>query len=107
MPLAKYVRRRNGVPLGAPTSLWNMLQRSLGSHSFVGFCRHWNPIWGYYLAMYIYASLRIFLASSLALIGTFVFCGALHDLVAMLILKTTVGTSNAIRHIPAPSNDSL
>jgi hypothetical protein len=88
--LAKYVHWRNGVPLGAPSSLRNMLQRSLGARSFAVFWQYWNPIWGYYLAKYIYSPLRIFLPSAAAIVATFVCSGALHDLVAMLILGKPV-----------------
>ncbi len=62
-----------------------MLARSLGAGSLAGFWRHWNPIFGYYLGLYIDSPLRRFLPRSAALVLTFVFCGALHDLVTMSI----------------------
>lgn len=85
MTLAQYVHRRNGVPLGVSGSLRNMLYRSLGASSFAGFWRYWNPIFGYGLARYVNTPLRRVLPSALALIMTFVVCGALHDLVATSI----------------------
>ena len=78
--LAQYIRRRNGVPAGAPGSLRNMLRRSLGAGSFAGFWRYWNPVFGYYLGRYSYAPLRRVLPGPVALVLTFVLCGAVHDL---------------------------
>jgi hypothetical protein len=62
-----------------------MLQRSLGAGSFDRFWQYWNPIFGYYLAKYIDSPLRRILPRSLALLLTFVICGALHDLAAMAV----------------------
>lgn len=56
--LKNYVQRRNGVPLGHPNSLMNMLKRSFGANSFDMFWVHWNPIWNYYLNKHIYKSLK-------------------------------------------------
>ncbi len=88
--LAQYVQRRNGVPLGAPNSLRNMLVRSLGAGSFAKFWRYWNPIWGYALGRYVYAPLQHLLPAALALVFTFTISGAVHDLATMLV-----------RHAPA------
>jgi len=44
---ARYIHRRNGVPLGSSGSLRNMLRRSLGAGSFAGFWQYWIPVWGY------------------------------------------------------------
>jgi hypothetical protein len=82
--LAEYVRWRNGVPLGARGSLRNMLLRSLGAGSFAEFWRYWNPIWGYALGRYVYAPLQRFLPVTLALVLTFTFLGAVHDLATTL-----------------------
>ena len=88
--LSEYVRHRNGVALGAPNSLRNMLHRSLGARSFAAFWQYWNPIWGYYLAKFIYSPLRKVLPAAVALVATFVLSGALHDLAASLVMRTTV-----------------
>jgi len=85
MTLAQYVRRRNGVPLGASGALRNMLHRSLGASSFAGFWQYWNPVFGYGLARFVDAPLRGVLPSPVALVMTFVVCGFFHDLVAMSI----------------------
>jgi uncharacterized membrane protein (GlpM family) len=85
MGLRDYVRRRNGVPLGAPGSMRNMFSRSFGASSFAGFWRYWNPIFGYGLGRYVFAPLKGFLPPAFALIATFVVCGALHDLVTMAV----------------------
>ena len=85
LTLAQYIRRRNGVPAGSPGSLRNMLRRSLGAGSFAGFWQYWNPVWGYGLARYVYSPLKRVLPLTVALIMTFVVCGALHDLVIMAV----------------------
>jgi len=85
LTLAQYIERRNGVPVGASGSLKNMLQRSLGAGSFASFWGYWNPIFGYYLGRYVDSPLRRFMPRSVALILTFVICGALHDLAAMAV----------------------
>jgi len=85
LTLGQYIERRNGVPLGASGSLKNMLRRSLGAGTFAGFWQYWNPIFGYYLAKYVDSPLRRVLPRSIALLLTFVICGALHDLAAMAV----------------------
>ena len=82
--LREYVRRRNGVPLGASGSMGNMLRRSFGSGTFGGFWRYWNPIFGYGLGRYVYSPLQKFIPAWGALVLTFVVCGMLHDLVSMM-----------------------
>jgi len=85
MTLARYVRRRNGVDLGARGSLRNMLRRSLGAGSFAGFWRSWNPVFGYLLARWVHAPLLGIFPRSVAVVGTFVVCGAFHDLVTTVL----------------------
>ena len=85
MNLSDYVKRRNGVPLGDSNSLYNMLSRSLGAGKFSIFWQYWNPIWGYYLGIYIFKPFKLFLPQALSLIITFVVCGFIHDLVIMLL----------------------
>ncbi len=82
--LAEYVKKRNGVALGAPGSMRNMLERSLGAGSFVLFWRYWNPIWGYYLSRKVMKPLSRFLPVWLAILLTFAVSGALHDLAISL-----------------------
>lgn len=88
LTLTEYVRRRNGVPLGASGALRNMLSRSLGAPSFAVFWQYWNPLFGYGLARFVNAPLRRVLPSAVAVILTFVACGALHDLVAMSLRRS-------------------
>ncbi len=71
LTLAQYVLRRNGVPLGAPHSLKNMLHRSFGASTFAGFWQYCNSIWGYSLGKYVYAPLQQGLPVWLALISDF------------------------------------
>ncbi|WOX06126.1 hypothetical protein [Microbulbifer pacificus] len=83
--LSQYVRRRNGVSLGANHSMRNMLSRSLGAGSFPVFWHYWNPIWGYYLSRNIMKPLGLFMPSWLAVVFTFLVSGALHDLAVSLV----------------------
>ncbi|WP_205625724.1 MBOAT family O-acyltransferase [Mangrovimonas xylaniphaga] len=85
MNLSDYVKRRNGVPIGASNSLRNMLSRSLGAGTFSRFWHYWNPIWRYYLGKYIFKPLKSIAPSSLSLLITFVVCGFIHDLAIMLL----------------------
>lgn len=64
-----------------------MVFRSLGANSFAGFWRYWNPIFGYYLSTRVYAPLLRIFAEPLALVATFVVCGAFHDLVTMAVRR--------------------
>ena len=88
LTLGQYVLRRNGVPLGAPHSVQNMLYRSFGAGTFAGFWQYWNPIWGYGLGRFVYAPLQRSLPSWLALILTFAVSGGLHDLVIMALRRS-------------------
>ncbi|QSX39406.1 MBOAT family O-acyltransferase [Shewanella cyperi] len=83
--LSQYVRKRNGVALGASHSMRNMLSRSFGAGSFPVFWHYWNPIWGYYLSRYIMKPLGLLLPSWQAVIFTFLVSGALHDLAVSLV----------------------
>ena len=83
--LSEYVKKRNGVALGAPGSMTNMLKRSLGASSFYLFWQYWNPIWGYYLSRKIMKPLSELLPLWLAIILTFAVSGALHDLAITLV----------------------
>ncbi|WP_434940476.1 acyltransferase [Shewanella sp. HL-SH8] len=83
--LSEYVKKRNGVALGAPGSMTNMLKRSLGASSFYLFWQYWNPIWGYYLSRKIMKPLSDLLPMWLAIILTFAVSGALHDLAVSLV----------------------
>jgi GR25 family glycosyltransferase involved in LPS biosynthesis len=83
--LSEYVKKRNGVALGAPGSMSNMLKRSLGASSFYFFWQYWNPIWGYYLSCKIMKPLSQLFPMWLAIIMTFAVSGALHDLAITLI----------------------
>ena len=89
LSLAGYVKKINGVPLGASGSLSNMLSNSLGASSFLLFWRYWNPIWGYYLARFIMRPVSNVLPNSLATLVTFGMSGLLHD-IAIMILKLKV-----------------
>jgi D-alanyl-lipoteichoic acid acyltransferase DltB (MBOAT superfamily) len=85
LTLSQYILRRNGVPAGARGSLHNMFQRSLGAPTFAGFWRHWNPAFGYGLGRYVFVPLKLAVPSPLALVATFVVCGAIHDVVTMAV----------------------
>lgn len=83
--LSEYVKKRNGVALGASGSMANMLKHSLGASSFYLFWQYWNPIWGYYLSRKIMKPLSQVLPIWLAIIMTFAVSGALHDLAITLV----------------------
>lgn len=85
--LSEYVHRRTGLPLGAAGSLRAMLRRAFGSPTLDGFWRYWNPIFGYGLSRYVYGPLRRVLPHGLALLATFLVCGAIHDVVTMLVRR--------------------
>ena len=85
MNLSDYIKKRNGVPLGANNSLRNMIFRSLGAGKFSTFWKYWNPIWSFYLGKFVFKPIKTILPPSLSLILTFGFCGLLHDAVIMLI----------------------
>ena len=88
--LAQYVKKRNGVPLGASGSMTNMLSRSFGAASFPVFWHYWNPIWGYYLSRNVMRPLASFLPVSLATFLTFLVSGALHDLAVSIVKLKTI-----------------
>lgn len=83
--LQEYIKRRNGVALGAPGSMSNMLKRSLGAGSFHLFWRYWNPIWGYYLSRNVMRPVSKAVPLGIAVIITFGVSGALHDVAVSLI----------------------
>ncbi len=83
--LSEYVKKRNGVALGASGSMSNMLKRSLGASSFYLFWKYWNPIWGYYLSRNVMRPLSSFLPVPLAVFFTFFVSGALHDIAVSLV----------------------
>lgn len=85
LTLYRYIRRRNGVPAGAAGGLRNMLYRAFGAPTFAGFWRYWNPVFGYALGRYVFVPLKRALPVPLALVATFVICGALHDLVTAAV----------------------
>ncbi|WP_346840051.1 hypothetical protein [Microbulbifer sp. SAOS-129_SWC] len=77
--LGRYVKKRNGVALGATGSMRNMLSRSLGAGEFAAFWHYWNPIWGFYLSRNVMRPLNAFLPNWLAVLLTFMVSGAIHD----------------------------
>ncbi|SMO40721.1 MBOAT family protein [Gracilimonas mengyeensis] len=89
MTLREYIKKRNGLPLGASGSLKAMLRRSLGASSPRQFWQYWNPIFGYYLGKYVHGHVRKVLPSSLSLLITFVVSGLIHDLVTFAVSGST------------------
>lgn len=85
LSLSAYVKRRNGVPLGAKRSMRNMLRRAFGAGAFPIFWHYWNPIWGFYLSRYVMKPLCRYLPPWLAVLMTFAVSGALHDLAVSLV----------------------
>ena len=89
MTMYDYIKKRNGVPIGHPSSLKNNLYRAFGAKDFATFWRYWNPIFGYTLGKYVYKPLKKTLPSSIALLITFIFCGSFHDLITIIFRKRT------------------
>lgn len=87
--LRDYVRRRNGVALGARGSNIEMFRRSLGAGSLDEFWRHWNPVFGYYLARFVFSPLRRMLPRPAAVVLTFAASGLVHDGVIWLFGGST------------------
>ncbi|MTJ01526.1 MBOAT family O-acyltransferase [Idiomarina piscisalsi] len=85
MSLSRYVRKRNGVSLGAKGSMRNMLHRSLGASSFPVFWHYWNPIWGYYLSRHVMRPMGSFAPGWLAVFITFLVSGFVHDVAVSLV----------------------
>ncbi|MBS1516661.1 MAG: acyltransferase [Bacteroidetes bacterium] len=85
MTLSDYIIKRNGVPAGSPHSLRNNLYRSLGAKNFSVFWNYWNPVFGYYLGMYVFKPIKKFFPSSAAIIFTFVICGMFHDIIISVV----------------------
>jgi hypothetical protein len=83
--LAQYLKKVNGVPMGAKRSMRNMLSRSLGASSFSTLWHYWNPIWGYYLSRNIMKPLCLFTPIWLAAFLTFLVSGALHDIAVSIV----------------------
>jgi hypothetical protein len=87
MTLSEYVKKRNGVAIGATNSLRNMFIRSLGAKNFAVFWNYWNPIWGYYLGMFFFKPLKKLFPPFISLLLTFIICGIIHDLAITLIAR--------------------
>lgn len=85
--MSAYVKKRNGVPLGAKHSLRNMLYRSFGASSFAKFWNYWNPIWSYYLTKYVLRPIAAFAPAWIAVIVTFVVSGSIHDLAVSIFYQ--------------------
>ena len=88
--LKRYVKRRNGVALGANGSLKSMFLRAFGAENFALFWHYWNPIWSYFLAKYILQPLKRIVPKWLAMMFTFTISGALHDLIVSLLKREYV-----------------
>lgn len=80
LSLFAYVKKRNGVPLGAKRSLRNMLYRSFGASSFAKFWNYWNPIWNFYLTKLVLRPVGRYTPSWVAVPITFLVSGSIHDL---------------------------
>lgn len=80
-----YAARRTGLPVGSRGELRQNLYRAFTASSFGRFWQIWNPLFGFYLQLWLYRPLQRKLPQSLALWLTFVGNGLLHDAVTMLV----------------------
>lgn len=83
--LRAFVKLRTGLPIGAKGSLQASLVKAFGARSPAGFWQYWNPIFGFYLGRYIFTPVKRFCPPAIALLTTFIACGALHDFVTFLV----------------------
>ncbi|WP_202264564.1 MULTISPECIES: acyltransferase [unclassified Alteromonas] len=87
--LSQYVKKRNGVSLGAKRSMRKMLYRSFGAKSFSEFWYYWNPIWSFYLAKFVLRPVKKHTSAWIAILATFSISGLLHDLAISLFYMDT------------------
>lgn len=89
--LGRYLSAQLGT--GSPSQLFaRMLRQSFGASTFTSFWRHWNPIYGYFLAYYVFTPLSRVLSRPLSLVLTFMVSGfALHDLLLWPAFLITSG----------------
>jgi D-alanyl-lipoteichoic acid acyltransferase DltB (MBOAT superfamily) len=80
-----YAARRTGLPVGSRGELRQNLNRAFTASSFGRFWQIWNPLFGFYLQLWLYRPLQRRFPQSLALWLTFVGNGMLHDAVTMLV----------------------
>ncbi|TXH92990.1 MAG: acyltransferase [Rheinheimera sp.] len=85
-----YAARRTGLPVGSRGELRQNLYRSFTASSFGRFWQIWNPLFGFYLQLWLYRPLQRKLPQSLALWLTFVGNGVLHDAVTLLVRQDFV-----------------
>jgi len=86
LSLRAYVSKKFGHHRTISGHLLYMFKNSFLSNSFKEFWQHWNPLWSYYLAYYIYRPLAKYTSKSIALILTFGVSGAFHDVFVMMLL---------------------
>ena len=68
--------------------LRNWFMRSFGAGTFSEFWQYWNPVYGYFLAYYIYAPLREICPRPMAVWLTFLTCGfVMHDLLGWVLAR--------------------
>ena len=73
---------------GARARWFNFFVRPFGARSFAEFWRLWNPVYGYFLAYFLYRPATRALPRPVAVMITFVFCGfLLHDVPAWIITR--------------------
>jgi len=80
-----YAARRTGLPVGSRGELRQNLYRAFTASSFGRFWQIWNPLFGFYLQLWLYRPLQRRLPQALALWLTFIGNGLLHDAVTMLV----------------------
>ena len=79
-----YAARRTGLPVGSRGELRQNLYRAFTAKSFGRFWQVWNPLFGFYLQLWLYRPLQRLMPQAVALWLTFVGNGLLHDMVTML-----------------------
>ena len=65
--------------------------------SFAEFWRRWNPVYGYFLAYYVYRPAARYLPKPAAVMATFVFAGlVMHDLPAWVVVRRVLPPGGTI-----------
>ncbi len=59
----------------------NMFLRPFVTSSLRSFWKYWNPSWGYFLLFYGYKPIKTIFPPWVALIGTFIISGLVHDMI--------------------------
>ena len=90
MTLTKYLIFRLGGLSGATAGL-HVILRPFGANTLKRFWQLWNPVFGYYLLVFVYTPARRILPRPIAFAATFGVSGFAHDVVVFLPIWAAAG----------------